>query len=337
MYLNYPPMKDLLLNEKFRPRNIDEMIILPRIKKIFEKGLQQNVIFYGHFGTGKTSLARILIGKWTKDKPYIEINSSFYTSIDVLRTKIDEFCSIVYMGLDLLSETTKDDIKYVFLDEFERTSIQYQDALKAYIEEYSNKQVRFILNTNHIDKISEGIKSRMILVNFDPQNAEEERFLKRSIYTKAIEICKRENIGINKEQLVRVINGSFPDIRNILNKIQFFSVAGDISEYGLESEELKLKLFEHIHESDNSNEIETYEKIFNFVNDSFGQDNIKSLLKMLGSDYSKWIIANKKTTAIKLFEINNIVATAASQLENSIDPIILGISTIGNIKKIIYS
>lgn len=330
-------MKDLLLNEKFRPKNIEEMIILPRIKKVFESGIKQNVIFFGHFGTGKTTLARILIGKWTKDKPFLEINSSFYTSIDILRTKIDEFCSNVYMGLDLLSDNTKEDIKYVFLDEFERTSIQYQDALKAYIEEYSNKNVRFILNTNHIDKISEGIKSRMILINFDAQNAEEERFLKRNIYIKVLEICKKEQIEITKEQLVKIINQSFPDIRSIINKVQFFSVSGDISDLSLESEELKLKLYELIHESDSMNEIETYEKVYNFVNDNFGQDNIKSLLKMLGSEYSKWIISSKKTSPINLFEINNIVATSTSQLETSIDPLIIGISTIGKIKKIIYT
>jgi replication-associated recombination protein RarA len=85
-------MKNLLLSEKWRPKTIDEMVILPRIRKIFEKGLNQNVILYGHFGTGKTTLARILIGKYSKNSPYIELNSSFYTSIETLRNKIDDFC-----------------------------------------------------------------------------------------------------------------------------------------------------------------------------------------------------------------------------------------------------
>jgi len=95
-------MKNLLLSERWRPKTIEDTILLPRIKKLFENGIQQNVIFYGNFGTGKTTLARILIGKYSKNKPYIELNSSFYTSIDTLRNKIDEFCSKVYMGLDLV-------------------------------------------------------------------------------------------------------------------------------------------------------------------------------------------------------------------------------------------
>ena len=146
-------MKNLLLSEKWRPKTIEDVILLPRIRKIFENGLNQNVILYGHFGTGKTTIARILIGKYLKNTPHIELNSSFYTSIDVLRSKIDDFCSKVYMGFDMDSDIPKDSIKYVFLDEFERTSTQYQDALKAYIEEFSTKNVRFILTTNHINKV----------------------------------------------------------------------------------------------------------------------------------------------------------------------------------------
>ena len=331
-------MKDILLNERWRPRTIDDMILLPRIKNIFEKGLQQNVIFHGHFGTGKTTLARILIGKWTKDKPFLEINSSFYTSIETLRTKIDEFCSNVYMGLDLMSDTKNDDLKYVFLDEFERTSIQYQDALKAYIEEYSNKRVRFILNTNHIDKISSGIKSRMILINFDIQSTEEERFLKRNIYFKIMDtICKKENIQITKEHIIKIINQSFPDIRSIFNNLQYYSISGDISDNNLETEEIKSKLYGLIHQEITYGGTIDYETIFNFVNETFGQDNIKLLLKLLGSDYSKWCIANNKIDSISLFEINNIVANANSQLEASVDPLIIGICTIGNIKKLIYN
>jgi len=85
-------VKSLLLWEKWRPKTMEDVILLPRIRKHFEFGINQNFIFYGHFGTGKTSLARILIGKYTKDKPYLELNSSLYTSIDVLRSEIEDFC-----------------------------------------------------------------------------------------------------------------------------------------------------------------------------------------------------------------------------------------------------
>jgi len=49
---------------------MEDIILLPRIRKIFSNGIKQNVILYGHYGTGKTSLARILIGKYSKDKAF---------------------------------------------------------------------------------------------------------------------------------------------------------------------------------------------------------------------------------------------------------------------------
>ena len=60
--------KNLLLWEKYRPKKIEDMILPQRILKHFENGISKNYIFHGEYGTGKTSLARILIGKYSKDK-----------------------------------------------------------------------------------------------------------------------------------------------------------------------------------------------------------------------------------------------------------------------------
>ena len=107
----------LLLWEKWRPKTIEDIILLPRIRKELESGVNQHYIFHGHYGTGKTSLARILIGRYSKETPYLELNCSMDTSIDVLRTEIDNFCKFTPM-MD-----TNSDIKYVFLDEFEITNV----------------------------------------------------------------------------------------------------------------------------------------------------------------------------------------------------------------------
>ena len=77
--------KNLLLWEKYRPKKIEDVILPPRIINQFENGVTRNYIFHGHYGTGKTTLARILIGKYSKDKAFLEINSSLYTSIETLR------------------------------------------------------------------------------------------------------------------------------------------------------------------------------------------------------------------------------------------------------------
>ena len=326
-------MKQLLLNERWRPRTIEDMILLPRISKIFENGLKQNVILYGHFGTGKTTLARILVGKWSKNKPFIEINSSFYTSIDTLRTKVDDFCSQVYMGLDLMMDTKMDNTKYVFLDEFERTSLQYPDALPAYIEEYSTKGVRFILNTNHIDKISEGIKSRMLLVNFDAQSTEEEKFLKRSIFTKIMtKICPEESILMSREILVKLINETYPDFRCLMNRVQYYAETGHYNNSNNIDETVKNELYQIVCQPNCD-----FETSFKFISDKFGAEGITEMIKLLGTQFTTWCLKERKDLKNKLFEINNHVAVSTEQLHSSIDPIVVGLSLIGNINKLISS
>src|ERR1035437_10174553 len=115
-------INNLLLWEKWRPKKMEDIILPERIKKNFESNIDKNYIFYGGYGTGKTSLARILIGKYTSDKAYLEINSSLYTSTDVLRNEVEKFCRTIPM-METLSST-----KYVFLDEYEGVSSSYQDA-----------------------------------------------------------------------------------------------------------------------------------------------------------------------------------------------------------------
>ena len=121
---------------KYRPKSFDDIILLPRIKKIIDGGLNDHLLLYGTYGTGKTALVNLLC----KGRPHLELNSSLDTSIDVLRTKVDEFCSKMSMF------DSKDDIKIVFLDEIDRVSAQYQDALKNFIEK-NERNVRFVATT----------------------------------------------------------------------------------------------------------------------------------------------------------------------------------------------
>ena len=108
--------------------------------------------------------------------------------------------------------------------------MRYQDAFKAFVEEYSAKNVRFILSTNNISKVMPGIKSRFTEINFDCQNIEEEKFVKREIYKRVKDIIlKEENFDIDKENLIKIINKRYPDIRKILNDIQHFKITGDLN------------------------------------------------------------------------------------------------------------
>lgn len=317
-------LENLLITEKYRPKKLEDMILPDRIKSIFKNGITDNYIFYGHFGTGKTSLARILIGTYSKDKAFLELNSSYFTSIEVLRNEVDNFCRTVPMF-----ETT-DDIKYVFLDEFDRVSAQFQDAFKAFVEKY-NKNVRFILNTNHFDKIYKGIKSRFIPVNFDTLNKEEEKSIKINIYKYIQEnVLISENSSIEKEDLIFLINKNFPDIRSIIKSVGNFIKTGEKNLTLSVDNKTKLELYNLLYKKGLS-----YIEAYNFVLEKFGSDNIGDMFKMLGLDFTNWVIENKPEDVNKLFEFNFIISDYSPQLETESDPFILGMTLFGKFKNII--
>ena len=314
----------LLLWEKWRPKTIEDIILLPRIRKELESGVNQHYIFHGQYGTGKTSLARILIGRYSKETPYLELNCSMDTSIDVLRTEIDNFCKFTPM-MD-----TNSDIKYVFLDEFERVSGNFQDAFKAFIERY-NKNVRFIITTNHINKISDGLKSRIKQIGFDCQNIEEERFLKQEIYKKIInEVLPKEEAEIPKEDLINIITKKFPDFRSVLVEVQSYLETGSISDgTGNVSNKVKLELYNTLYEDLD------FEKTYHFLMSNFGAEKIDVMIKLLGKPFIDWCITEKRESVNKLFETAYVIADYTSKLETATDPLILGITIIGKFRDIL--
>jgi DNA polymerase III delta prime subunit len=316
---------NLILWEKYRPKTLEDIILLPRIRQHFENGITKNYIFSGHYGTGKTSLARILIGKYTKDKAFLEINSSLYTSIETLRSDVEKFCKTQ----PILE--TDDPIKYIFLDEFERVSSQYQDALKAFIEQY-HKNVRFILTTNHLNKISDGIKSRFTIIDFDCKDHTEEKFLKQEIYKRITnQISKEEKFDISKDDLVTLINKKFPDFRGMFVELQNLKDTGNLSlETSNISNKLKLDLYSFLYD-----ESADFEKIYHFLMSNFGQDKIDILFKLLGKNFIDWSISEKRENIDKLFDLTYIISENTSKLETNTDPIILGMTVLGKFRKIL--
>lgn len=314
-------VQNLLLWEKWRPKKIDDLILLPRIKKHFENGVSQSYIFYGHFGTGKTSLARILIGKYSKDKPFLEVNSSMATSINVLRSEIEDFCKFSSI-MD-----TNSDLKYVFLDEFERTSAEFQDAFKAFIEKY-HRNVRFIITTNHINKISDGIKSRIPQINFDCENLEEEKFLKQEISKKIFNvILPEEGKDIPKNILIDIVKKNFPDFRSTLVSVQNYLQTGLSDSSIVVSDTNRISLYGIIFDKSKN-----YEDIYHYLITNFGPEKIDVMISFLQKPFVEFITKEKPNLVDKLFLCNYIVTDYTDKLNTNTDPIILGMTIIGKFR-----
>ena len=317
-------VKSLLLWENWRPKSIEDIILLPRIRKQFENGVTQHYIFHGHFGTGKTSLARILVGKYSKETAFMEVNCSLDTSIEVLREEISNFCKTKPMF------ETNSDIKYVFLEEFDRVSANFQDGFTAFIEKYINN-VRFILTTNHIEKIDGGLKSRVKSINFDCQNIEEERFLKKEMFLRIQNvILPKENKEVEKEDLIRIVTKTFPDFRNLLVELQDFLETGNSSLTGNVSNKVKQELYNTIFDYDSD-----YDKTYHFLMGTFGPEKIDQMIKLLSRPFVEYISEKQTHLIPKLFECNYVISDYSSKLEGNTDPIILGMTIIGKFRDIL--
>jgi len=312
-------LKQNFFKTKYRPKNLDELVLLPRIRKIIENGIHNHFIFYGPYGVGKTALVELLC----KGRPYLELNTSNETGIETLRTKVDDFCSKMSMF------DSKDDLKIVYLDEIDGASSAYQDALKRFIEK-NERNVRFIATTNYINRIDGGALDRFFKVDFSPQDQKEVKYLKVNYAKRLVTISKQEEIDISPDDIKSIVNKNFPSFRKMLSVLQHIKITGEMN-FSVKSfdEELKTDLYQQILNSDDT------EKNYHFLMDKFGPDQMDELISLLGRPFIEFIGVNKKDKISKLGDILVLVTKYGDILDkaNSADPLVIGTSLMYEIQK----
>lgn len=209
-------MSNRLLTEILRPKSVKQLILPPRIMNaISDKTLKQNFLFYGTPGTGKTSTAKVLASNY----PYLYINCSDETGVDIVRDKISKFCSTVSV-MD-----GAESLKVVILDEIDGVSDQFFKALKGNIEKFA-EQARFIATSNFVNKIPEAIISRFSAINYDYLDKEEEDFVYNEQVKRATIVLNKLKITNDGDAVKELVKRSFPDMRKLFNRIQTLQLSG---------------------------------------------------------------------------------------------------------------
>lgn len=208
--------EDLLWIEKYRPKTLDDMVLSDDLKQRFEKVLQQpasmpHFLFIGSPGSGKTTLARILINHIIKDESDLLIlNGSDQRGIDVFRTLIPEFLSIPPVASP---------VKLVLIDESDNMTLDAKKIFRALLEKYHNYS-RFILTANE-DTFTPAIKSRFEVIKFVALQ-------KEYLINFCKNILEQENIQYTDDDVKKIVDLFYPDARKIVGILQQNSYTGKL-------------------------------------------------------------------------------------------------------------
>ncbi len=314
-------MVHTLFTEKYRPSNLDELILPERVMSKFKDGLTQNVLLAGSPGTGKTSTAKAIVKQF--GLPYIYINASTDTSVDVIRTRIMDFCST----MSILDDQGK--MKVVILDEVDGVSDQFFKALRATMEQFASNS-RFIATCNYVNKIPDPILSRFEVINFDFDKEEESELTKKYI-RRVYDICGKEEMTIEKPALVEFVRRNFPDLRSTLNKLQGYKSEGT-SNITLDD----VKKFNSVYK-------DVFELIFNETDPVKNykylvgeySNRVDEILQTLGEEFIEYIQSEKGNSTKHIPQIAVTVAEHQAQRVHVIDPAITMLSCIYKLQEII--
>ena len=197
-------MENSLLVEKYRPNKLENYVGNENIKKSISRYIEQNdiqnLIFYGPAGTGKTTLAKLIVNNINCDNLYI--NASDERGIETIRDKVQGFASVASFK----------PLKVVILDEADFLTIQAQASLRNIIETFS-RTTRFILTCNFVERIIDPLQSRCHVLKIVPPT-------KVDVAKHIAGIMGKENISFEREDLKTIVNQYYPDLRKCLNTIQ---------------------------------------------------------------------------------------------------------------------
>ena len=197
-------IKNSLWVEKYRPSSLDNYIgnehLRSKVKLYLESGDLPHLLLFGRAGTGKTTLAKLLVNNIDCD--YLYINASDENSVEVVRDKVKNFAST--LGFQ--------EMKVIILDECDYITPNAQAALRNLMETFS-KHCRFILTCNYVERIIDPIQSRCQSFQIIPPD-------RKQVAVHLGNILTKENVTNEIEDIVTIVNGGYPDIRRVINAAQ---------------------------------------------------------------------------------------------------------------------
>ena len=196
-----------------RPRQLGDLTLprkdIERLQWMIDNDAILNLLFYGQWGIGKTSAARVFKGN---DK-YGSIEKSGPNLRK--RDDIDKHITGFAMSMSLLSDKRK----LCFIDDAERMPKAVQAVLSKVVEDTS-ANCRFIMTANDKTKLIPALGTRLIEICFDVAPADRAEVIERlrARYAKALH---EMDVAFDDQRLAEIVGIWFPDMRAIANHIEY--------------------------------------------------------------------------------------------------------------------
>ena len=295
--------------ERYRPVSLENYIgnehLKTKVSKYISTGDIPHLLLHGKAGTGKTTLAKLLVSNVDCDQMYV--NASDENNVETVRNKIKMFASSVGFK----------DLKVIILDECDFLTPNAQAALRNLMETFS-KHCRFILTCNYVERIIDPIQSRCQSFQIIPPS-------KKEVAIHTSNILNTEGITYDNNDIVTMVNSSYPDIRRIINSIQRNVVDSNlvVDTESMVKNDYKLQVLEILQTQDKKNafknlrqlladsQIRDYADLFRLLYDeidSYGRGHIAEVIITIAKyELSDAQVVDKEINAMAmLIEILNI-------------------------------
>jgi len=285
--------------EKYRPKKLEEYVgnehLKQKVSDYLSSGDVPHLLFFGKAGTGKTTLAKLIVNSINCD--HIIINASDENNVDTVRNKVKGFASTVGFK----------DLKVIILDEFDYMTPNAQAILRNLMETFS-KHCRFILTCNYVEKVIDPIQSRCQTFQIVPPT-------KKDVAVQISQILGKEGVSFEPKDLVPIIDSSYPDIRKVINTCQLNSSKGklkldttsvidsDIKSKVVEilkSNDAKPNKWKNIRQAIADSRVQDFSEMYSYLYekvDEYGGSNTSNIILILSeSQHKDALVVDKEIT-----------------------------------------